>query len=480
MGWAIAPLGDLVEVLDNRRVPVSAKERAQRQGSVPYYGATGQVGFIDKSIFDEDLVLLGEDGVQFFDPVRPKAYLISGPAWVNNHAHVLRPLRLIDREYLCHYLNQFNYRGFVNGTTRLKLTRASLNEIPVLLAPFAEQRRIVAALGDHFTWLNRGMGGVARLQGRLELIVGRLKESSVNGTARSRRDPATSGMGVIEPGISSTRVRKPNEHDWIPDFDLPDGWSWSSLGALSEDWSYGTSTRCAYGAAGAPVLRIPNVQRGEIDLSDMKHAVDSSQSLEGYYVGGGDVLFVRTNGSPKLIGRVAVVREAMQMAFASYLIRFRLRKDVVDPDWIALVVSSPLWRRYLERVAASSAGQYNLNSKQLANLPIPLPALAEQRAVLSEFTGRMSVFGEVQRKLKAAQLRGAALRRSLLVEAFAGRLVLQDPDDEPASNLLDQVRRDRAASLSKPRTRAVRIEKEPVAPPTRVTGDDYQQEALPL
>ena len=79
--WKVTPLSQLVDVLDNQRIPINSKERFLREGSIPYFGATGQVGTIDEPIFNESLVLLGEDGVQFFDVNRPKAYKISGPSW---------------------------------------------------------------------------------------------------------------------------------------------------------------------------------------------------------------------------------------------------------------------------------------------------------------------------------------------------------------------------------------------------------------
>ena len=140
-------LRDLVDVLDSKRIPLSASERKHRQGVVPYFGATGQVGTIDVPIFDEPLVLLGEDGVQFFDPYKPKAYKIKGPSWVNNHAHVLRPNpELVEFDYLFHYLNAIDYQGFANGTTRLKLTQGAMNSIPVMMPDLSEQRRLVRIL----------------------------------------------------------------------------------------------------------------------------------------------------------------------------------------------------------------------------------------------------------------------------------------------------------------------------------------------
>jgi type I restriction enzyme S subunit len=130
--WESAPLRDCVDVLDHLRVPVNADERSKRPGKIPYYGATGQVGWIDDYLFDEELLLLGEDGAPFFDKSKPIAYLMNGKTWVNNHAHVLRPRPdIIDPRFLKYYLDRFDFQGFVDGTTRLKLKKSSLDRIPM-------------------------------------------------------------------------------------------------------------------------------------------------------------------------------------------------------------------------------------------------------------------------------------------------------------------------------------------------------------
>src|SRR5437773_5634347 len=117
-GWTAARLQDVVQILDGERVPVNAKDRARRVGPIPYFGATGQVGWIDDYLFDETLILLGEDGAPFFDKTRRVSYVISGRSWVNNHAHVLRAEPGIHSTLLCHQLNTVDYHSFVSGTTR--------------------------------------------------------------------------------------------------------------------------------------------------------------------------------------------------------------------------------------------------------------------------------------------------------------------------------------------------------------------------
>ena len=152
-GWSILPLSQCAEILDARRVPINEAERNVRttgkreEQLFPYYGATRQQGWIDDYLFDEDLVLLGEDGVLFFDPFRPKAYRVSGKCWVNNHAHVLRPTTTI-ASWLCHALNVADYSGRATGTTRLKLTQGQMLDMPVTVPPLAEQKRIVAKVDE--------------------------------------------------------------------------------------------------------------------------------------------------------------------------------------------------------------------------------------------------------------------------------------------------------------------------------------------
>ena len=151
-GWAEFPLYAICEILDSRRKPINSKERERRVENAkilyPYYGATGQVGLIDNYILDGNYLLLGEDGAPFLDRYAKKAYAVSGKIWVNNHAHILKPI--IDSTYIMHYLNAINYRPYVTGTTRLKLTQEAMRNIPVLVPPLAEQKRIISRIEQLF------------------------------------------------------------------------------------------------------------------------------------------------------------------------------------------------------------------------------------------------------------------------------------------------------------------------------------------
>ena len=145
--WVERKLPEVVEVLDRMRKPINSTEREKRKGTIPYYGANGQTGWIDEFIFNEELVLLGEDAIDFADPSARKAYLIQGPSWVNNHAHVLRADKTIVNSYfLTESLNKVDYSQYVSFGTRSKLTQASMNGIKLLIPPIKIQEKFVDLL----------------------------------------------------------------------------------------------------------------------------------------------------------------------------------------------------------------------------------------------------------------------------------------------------------------------------------------------
>lgn len=155
-GWVETELHVVAEILDNLRKPVNSTGRRSLIGNIPYYGATGQAGWIDDYLFDEELVLVGEDGAPFLDKTKNVAYLINGKSWVNNHAHVLKAIsKISSNKFLLHFLNQFDYKDFVGGTTRLKLTQGDLKVPTISPSPLPEQLRIVAKLDTLFGQLDK-------------------------------------------------------------------------------------------------------------------------------------------------------------------------------------------------------------------------------------------------------------------------------------------------------------------------------------
>ena len=132
------------EILDSMRVPITAANR--EEGDYPYYGANGIQDHVAHYIFDDELVLLAEDGGNFGSKERPIAYRVSGKCWVNNHAHVLKPKAWIDVDYLCYSLMFYKVDGMVNGATRQKLTQAAMRKMQIPSRSMEQQLHIVDEL----------------------------------------------------------------------------------------------------------------------------------------------------------------------------------------------------------------------------------------------------------------------------------------------------------------------------------------------
>ena len=146
--WQQTTLGDVCEVLDKFRKPITKRDRTK--GPYPYYGATGILDYVIDYLFDERLVLIGEDGAKWGAGDRT-AFPADGKYWVNNHAHVIRPDRdVIDDNWIIYYLNFADLSTHITGLTVPKLNQAKLKEIPLLLPSLSEQERIVSVLDEAF------------------------------------------------------------------------------------------------------------------------------------------------------------------------------------------------------------------------------------------------------------------------------------------------------------------------------------------
>ncbi len=154
MSWKTVELGNLCEVLDNKRKPITKCDRIE--GEFPYYGATGIVDYVDNYIFDEKLVLVGEDGAKW-ESGEKTAFIVNGKYWVNNHAHVIKPKRdLLLDEWLVYYFFYKDLKEFITGLTVPKLNMGQLKIIPIPLPPLQIQQKIVVKLDKIFAEIDKG------------------------------------------------------------------------------------------------------------------------------------------------------------------------------------------------------------------------------------------------------------------------------------------------------------------------------------
>ena len=145
--WDLISVEDCFDILDNQRKPLNESERNLMRGDIPYYGANGVVDYVNEFLFDDDLILIAEDGGYFDEfQTRPIAYKVKGKAWINNHAHVLKAKNGYYQDYLFYCLEHKNILIWLNGGTRAKLNKGDLEKLPIQIATHPEQKAIAHVL----------------------------------------------------------------------------------------------------------------------------------------------------------------------------------------------------------------------------------------------------------------------------------------------------------------------------------------------
>lgn len=368
-----------VEIWDTLRKPVNAKERQSRiEGKdigelYPYYGATGQVGYIDGYISDGEYVLLGEDGAPFLQPTATKAYLIHGKAWVNNHAHVLRSK--YNNAFLCYYLNSFDYQGFVSGTTRLKLTQAAMKQIPIPAPPLSEQKHIVSRIEELFS--------------QLDASVAELK------TAKER-------LRVYRQAVLKEAFEKVKVH--IPFGKIID----ARLGKML-DKEKNTGNYRKY-------LRNINVRWFSFDLSDLLEMRIEDDEIEKYSVSHND-LIICEGGEP---GRCAVWDKHDSIFYQKALHRVRFL-DNSNPKFYMYYLWFSAQTGQLCRYFTGT-GIKHLTGQSLSKVVVPKTDRPTQDSIVAEIESRLSVCDSIENTVDTALQQAEALRQSILKKVFEGGL----------------------------------------------------------
>ena len=458
-GWSIARLSEIAVCLDYRRVPINGTEREARiEGKAqerlfPYYGATQQQGWIDDYLFEGEFVLLGEDGVPFHDPLRAKAYLISGKSWVNNHAHVFQGI-LTSPRFLVHYLNVFDYDGRVVGATRAKLNQAQAVTIPIPLPPLVEQHRIVAKVDELMGLCDRleaaqrereasrdrlAVASLARLNApapetfeedarfALDALpalttrpdqVKALRQTILNLAVRGKlvpQDPKDEPASDVDLKIKN-RSRGQIQESIEPPFDLPGGWAWRAIDTLADqvtDGEHATPPRIS--ETQIPLVTAKNVRQGFMDYSQTDWvSFETAQKAWGRCRPQvGDLLLVCVGATT---GRLTVLREPRDMVLVRSVALIRPNSNVLN-EYLERAIRSPLVQQQIW-ASVKAAAQPCLYINRIQSLLIPLPPLAEQQRIVAKVDELMALCDQLEASLMNATSTRSRLLNALLAEAL--------------------------------------------------------------
>jgi len=345
--WPVVELGEIVDVLDRQRKPITKSDR--KPGPYPYYGATGILDYVHDYIFDERLVLIGEDGAKW-DIGDKTAFIAEGKYWVNNHAHVVRPLKeLVIDSYLVAYLNSIDLSPYITGVTVPKLNQEKLRAIKIPLPPLEIQEQVVKEL-DGYSAIINGAKQIATY--------------------------------------------------WKPKIDIDPEWETGKLGEVCEIGDGNHSSNYPKSAemvqVGVPFIRGTNLVDGKIDPKDMKFiSKEKHAQLKKGHLKTNDVLF--TNRGE--IGKVAIVDQSFDGANLNSQIAWLRSKQNLLPIYLISILMSDYTQNQLSSLKQGATLQ-QFTIKQLSAFEIPLPPLEIQMEIVEKIESERELVDASKKLIK--------------------------------------------------------------------------------
>ncbi len=353
------------------------------------------------------------------------------------------------------------------------------------LAPLPEQHRIVAKIESLFAKLDEGVAALKRAEANLDRYRASVLKAAVEGRLteqwRSENPPEETGEELLgrilaerrkrweaeqlakfeatgrkPPGNWQAKYKEPVAPDTTGLPEIPEGWCWATVDQVSAVTG-GLTKNPARSRLPIryPYLRVANVYADELRLDDVRTIGVSESELDRVLLRSGDLLVVEGNGSAGQIGRVAQWQGDLEpCCHQNHLIKVRCASSACRSRWMLLWLLSPLGRRTVLAVASSTSGLHTLSLSKVRALPVPLAPMQEQAHAVGLVDSLSDAARVVQEQIEAETLvRAAALRQSILKRAFEGRLVPQDPVDEPASVLLERIRTERKSERKRRKRR---------------------------
>ena len=398
---------------------------------------------------------------------------------------LIRPSAEISSEYLNYQIQFLRQKGEFVAVAQRAVNQSSINQrklkaFEFLLPPLNEQHRIVAKIEELFSELDKGIESLKTARAQLNVYRQSVLKHAFEGklTAQWREenkdkletpeqllarikqerevryDQQLKGWKAAVKtwegnGKSGKKPQRPKKLPKVTDVGhdvttklppLPESWMWEKLGWMTCGVEYGTAAKSAT-TGRVPVLRMGNIQNAKFDWGNLVYTSDDNEIAQ-YLLHDGDVLFNRTN-SPELVGKTAIYKGERPAVFAGYLIRVNHIGTVVDSQYLNLFLNSHVARQYGNNVKTDGVNQSNINGAKLSNYPFPYCSIKEQREIARILERILSFVDETEGSIDQELLKADALRQSILKKAFSGQLVPQDPNDEPASVLLDRIRAER-------------------------------------
>lgn len=401
-GWEVKRLKYATENLDNIRVPLSAEERGQVEGSYPYYGATGIIDYVNDCLFDGEYLLIGEDGAPFFLENEDVAFIAKGKFWVNNHAHILKTHENSDIRFVMHSLNCVDYEKYITGSTRDKLTQSDLSRIIIPFPSLSEQTAIA-------NYLDQKTSKIDELIKKNEKLIELLKEKRqavISHAVTKGRDP---NVKMRDSGI-----------DWI--------------GQIPERWEVKKIKYTSYikGRVGWHGLRSdeftdegPYLVTGtdfigdKVNWETCYHISDERYNQDPYIQLRDNDLLITKDGT---IGKVALAKNLPDKAtLNSGIMLIRPVTEDYCTDFMFWILNSKVFSEYNEHTKTGSTIQH-LYQETFENFIFSAPHIDEQKNICTYLIQKTAHVDESIQKIQSQNETLKEYRQALISNVVTGKV----------------------------------------------------------
>ena len=355
-----------------------------------YYGAAGVIDKVDSYLFDERLLLIGEDGANLLSRSKNNAFFAEGRYWVNNHAHVLDATDKNLLDFIAIVINSMKLDDYITGSAQPKLSQDNLNKIPIVLPPLAEQQRIIAEIKKWFTLIDQIEQDKADLQTTIELTKSKILDLAIHGKLIPQDpndEPAIELLKRINPDFTPCD----NGHDEKSPFEIPDTWVWCRHNSILDISGGAQPAKSYFETIPRPnYIRLYQIR----DYGESPVPIYIPISLASKQTEKGDILLARYGGS---LGKVFHAEQgAYNVAMAKVIFKF---DNLIYKEFAYYYYLSNLYQGKLKEI--SRTAQAGFNSTDFNDMYFPLPPLSEQQRIVAKIEELFSVLDNIQNALEA-------------------------------------------------------------------------------
>lgn len=525
--WQQANLEDLIirmsnganvdQLTETTNLPISRIETIWNGNIDPtrvkYIGPQDQE-FIDKYSLNKNDILFSH--INSDDHIGKTAIYKGIPEQLIHGINLLliRVHDAIDADFINYQFKHLKDKGAFVAVAQRAVNQSSINQQKLKkfifnIPPISEQKRIIQKIEELFSEIDNGINSLEMAQGLLKSYKLSIIDKALTGkiTEEWRKNNLSKNAKKIEEIIKAERLTeysnlisnwkseeaiwkangkkgskpvKPDpicEYTSFKDPNLPIEWTCINLGFLANKVRNGISKKPDENPTGCKIFRISAARAHKLDLNDFR-MISYTDDLSSFLVQKNDLLFTRYNGTRDFVGVSALFESDENYLYPDKLILVRVNLPSINSKFLEFVTNYGVSRKYLKSKIRTTAGQSGISGSDIKVTPIPLCSLEEQEIIVNFIEDNLDKIEQLYQENEKALLKLLNLKKLILSKAFSGELVPQDPNDEPASVLLERIKAEKEEELTK--AKANKAPKKPTKRKTKATKEDEpaQQELI--